>query len=123
MIREYLGKKAAEAVDRSKYGDTRIGRISSTILDEERLENYHGLHSIGSDLNDPYLRYRMLAFAIAVNAVSWLGVFLLPSFVSKLVLAFTLLFSKGGAPFSSPRAWFYDDGCLFVIALLVSGTN
>ena len=125
MIREYIGKKAAEKIDRSKYGDTKVGRITSTILDDERLENIHndGLNAIGSDLNNPYLRYRMLAFAIAVNSISWLAVFLLPSAVSKLVLACSLIFSKGGTPPHNPGVWFYNDGCLFGIAFLVSRTK
>ncbi len=108
MIREYLGKKAAETIDRSKYGDTKIGRITSTILDEERLENipHAGLHSISAELNHPYLRYRMLAFAVVINAISWLSVFLLPFVVSKLVLALALIFSKGGILLVAPAFGF-----------------
>lgn len=108
MIREYLGKKAAETIDRSKYADTRIGRITSTILDEERLEDigHDGLNSISADLNHPYLLYRNFAFALAVNAISWLSVFLLSSVVSKLVLALTLIFSKGGLLLVAPAFGF-----------------
>ena len=117
MIREYIGKKAAEKIDRSKYGDTKVGRITSTILDDERLENIHndGLNAIGSDLNNPYLRYRMLAFAIAVNSISWLAVFLLPSVVSKLVLACSLIFSKGGLLLITPVFGFTMMGVYSVL--------
>jgi hypothetical protein len=105
MIREYLGKKAAGAIDRSKYGNTKVGRITSTILDDQRLEDI-GYDGLNSDLGHPHLRYRMLAFAIVVNVVSWLAVFLLPSVVSKLVLVLALILPKGGILLIAPAFGF-----------------
>ena len=104
MIREYLGKKAAEKIDNSKYGYTKIGKITSTILDDARLEDigHDGLNSLGENLNNPYLYYRMFGLAVAVNAISWLSVFLIPSVVSKLVLALTLILPKGGSLLVAP---------------------
>lgn len=108
MIREYLGKKAAGAIDRSKYADTRIGKITTTILDDDRLGDIgsDGLHSLGGDLNHPPLRYRSIAFAIGVNAISWLAVFLLPNVVSKIVLVLALIFPKGGVLLIAPAFGF-----------------
>jgi hypothetical protein len=108
MIREYLGKKAAGAIDRSKYADTRIAKITTTILDDDRLENIHddGLSSIGVDLEHPYLRYRALGLAIVVNAISWLGVFLFPAVVSKIALLLAVILPKGGVLLIAPAFGF-----------------
>ena len=98
MIREYLGEKAAKAIDRTKFGDTKAGKISAAILDDERLEDigYGGLISISDDLRIPYLRYRVFTWAIVVNATSWLSVFLIPSLVSKpLWQSFQPFFNPG----------------------------
>ena len=108
MIREYLGEKAAKAIDRTKFGDTKAGKISAAILDDERLEDigYGGLISISDDLRIPYLRYRVFTWAIVVNATSWLSVFLIPSLVSKLVLACSFAFSKGRLLLAMPAGGF-----------------
>ena len=52
------------------------------------------------------MRYNTLAYAIAVNAISWLSVLLLPSVVSKLVLALALISSKGGLLLIAPAFGF-----------------
>ena len=108
MIREYLGKKAAESIDRSKYGDTKIGKVASTILDEERVEEYgfEGLGSIRSGPGHSSSRYRILLYGAAVNATSWLAVLLIPTVVSKLVIGFSLIFSKGGLLLVTPSLGF-----------------
>ena len=98
MIREYLGRKAAETIDRTKFGGTKIGKISTVVLDDERLADirHDGLISAGGDQTNPYLQYEMLVWAIIVNAISWLSVFVIPSVVSKLVIASALILPKGG---------------------------
>ena len=123
MIREYFGKKAAETIDRSRFRDTKVGKISSLILDEERFDELgqSGFGSLDDNLDPPHVRYRMMAIAVAVNAISWLSVFLFPSAVARLVLVLSFVFSKGGillvAPalgftmiglFSLLRIWFPD---------------
>ncbi len=119
MIREYLGKKAAETLDRTKFGNTRVGKISTTVLDDARLEDIgsDGLISIGESLNNPYLHYRAFYFAIAVNLISWLSVFLIPSVVSKLVLAFGLIFSKGAVLLLAPALGFTIMGAYSLLRL------
>ena len=125
MIREYLGRKATETIDRSKYGYTKIGKISSTILDDARLEDigHDGLNSISNKLNNPYLRYRMFVLAIAVNVVSWLSVFLIPSVVSKLVLAFAFIFSKGGLLLVAPALGFTMMGIYSLLRIWLPERN
>ncbi len=117
MIREYLGRKAAETIDRTKFGDTTLGKISATVLDDARLEDigHDGFISIGENLNNPYLRYRTFSFAIAVNAISWLSIFIIPSVVSKLVLVCALILPKGGLLLVLPSLGFTIVG---VYALL-----
>ncbi len=104
MIREYLGRKAAEAVDRTKFGDTKAGKISALILDDERLEDigYEGLQTVSDDLRNPYLKYRLFSLAVAVNGISWLSVFLIPSAVSKLATACALILPKGAVWLVAP---------------------
>jgi hypothetical protein len=94
MIREYFGKKAAQTIDRSKYGNTKIGAVASTILDDERLVN-SGIDRFDSGSESYPVGFRMPLAAVLINAACWLSVFLMPSVVSKLVLVFSLIFSKG----------------------------
>lgn len=94
MIKERLGKKAADSIERSKYGQTKIGKISSTYLDEER--SYSALSSVIDEMQHPYFRRRIYWIAGAINLTSWVSVFFLHFLVSKVVLALALIFSKGG---------------------------
>lgn len=94
MIREFLGKKAAQRVDKSKYGQTRIGKVATTILDDERLENF-GLGGLDSGLESNHAGYSMPMAALIANLVYWPAVLLAPSVVSKFVIAFSLIFLKG----------------------------
>ncbi len=98
MIREYLGKKAARSIERSKYGQTKIGKMSATYLDEDRIEDhgYATMASVTDELQHPYFRYHIYWIALATNLISWLSVIFLPFIVSKIVLSLALIFSKGG---------------------------
>lgn len=111
MIREYLGGKVAKKIDHTKFGRTRAGKISAAILDDERLEEigHNHLNSIGENSN-PYLLNRFFALTIAINAISWLSVFLIPSVVSRLVLACSFIFSKGGFLLAMPAGGFTIRG-------------
>lgn len=108
MIREYLGRKVAKKIDRTKFGGTKAGRLTTTILDDERLEEmgHERLQSLGENLGHPYLQYRMFALTIGVNVISWLPIFLIPSAVSRLVLACSFIFSKGGMLLLLPAGGF-----------------
>jgi hypothetical protein len=108
MIREYLGKKAADKIERTRFGGTRVGRISTVILDDGRLEDIGslGLTSLGHNLHDPRSRTRVLAWAAITNLLSWLTILLIPKMVSKLVFAFGLLLPKGGAVLLAPTFGF-----------------
>ena len=112
MIREYLGKKAAETIDHTKFGDTKVGKISVAILDDERLEDigFEGLTSGEKKQHDRYSRYRIFVWPISVNAVSWLSVFLIPSIVSKLALACALILPKGALLLVTPVLGFTVKG-------------
>ena len=111
MIREYLGKKVADKIDRTTFGGTRVGKISTAILDDGRLEDIgsHSLTSLTDRLQDSHSRFRVLAAAAITNVVSWLTVLLLPSVVSKLVFALSLL-PKGGAVLLAPSFGFTLTG-------------
>ncbi len=98
MIREYLGRKVAKKIDRTKFGDTKAGKISAVLLDDGRLDDigHDYLNSLAENQNHPYLLNRIFVLTIVINLISWLPVFLIPSAVSRLVLAFSFIFSKGG---------------------------
>lgn len=117
MIREYLGKKAANTIERSRYGKTNIGKISATYLDEERLEDHghNALASVADELQHPYFRYRVYWVAATINLVSWSSVVFLPFVVSKIALVLALLFSKGGLLLIIPA---FSSTMLAVYALL-----
>jgi hypothetical protein len=108
VIREYLGKKAAQRLDRTKFGGTRTGKISAVVLDDDRLDDvgYAGLLSIGDKLQNPRLRFRTFALAIAVNCISWISLFVIPSVVAKVALAFALILPKGGLILAAPALGF-----------------
>ncbi len=112
MIREYLGRKAAERIDRTKFGDTKVGKISAAIFDDERFEDigFEDLAFEKRKQHGRYSRYRPFVWPISVNAVSWLSVFLIPSTVSKLALAFALIVPKGALLLVMPVLGFTVKG-------------
>lgn len=93
MIREYLGKKAAERIDRSKYADTRTGKVAATILDNERLLDLgsDNLVSLSDNADHPFFRARIVGLATVSNLVSYFAVFIIPGIVEKLVLGLSLI--------------------------------
>lgn len=93
MIRDFVGKKAAERIDRSKYGDTRAGKVAATILDNERLLDLGSddVVALSDNADHPLFRARILGFAAVSNVVSYLAVFLVPGIVEKLVLGLSLI--------------------------------
>lgn len=117
MIREYLGKKVANLVDNSRYGNTRFGAVASTFLDDSRLEDAgtDGFTSMAFDLEHPYKRYQAVAYAVIANAISWLMVLLAPSAVSNLALAFGMIFSKGGLLLTAPALGFTIVGAYLLL--------
>ena len=119
MIREYLGKKASRAIDNSRFKHNKAARITATILDDEKLDNLglNALNTIHEELHHPYLRYRMFAIAIAVNALSWLLVLVTPTLISKLVTACALIFPKGPALLLAPATGFTMMGVFSLLRI------
>lgn len=124
MIREFLGKKAAESIDRTKFARTRTGKVAATILDDDRLVDLarSGSASIADKSDRPVIRKNIYAFAAAANILSYMAVFLIPTVVSKVVLALSLIFSKAPIILLAPsfgftmigtysllRKWFPED--------------
>ncbi len=98
MIKDYLGKKASEAIESSKLGDTKAGQTAASYLDTEKREakTYDNFAIVTDEMQHSYYRRRIIVIALAVNLLSWLAVLFLNGLVSNLVLAAGLIFSKGG---------------------------
>ncbi len=125
MIREYLGKKASQAIYNSRFKHNKAARITATVLDDEKLDEigHIGLSAIHEELNHPYLRFRMFALAIAINAFSWLLVLFTPTFVSKLVTACALIFPKGAALLLAPATGFTMMGVFSLLRVYFPEQN
>lgn len=105
MIRDYFERKAADAIDRSRIGNTRSGKVAVALLDPERIDNEVYVHDLSNSEASPGYR-RLLILFVAANAVSWLSVFLLPSFVSAVVIAFQLILPKASLVLLAPAVGF-----------------
>ncbi|HMT09893.1 MAG TPA: hypothetical protein PKA82_18045 [Pyrinomonadaceae bacterium] len=108
MIREYVGKKAAEKLVSSKFGSTRAGKVAATILDDDRLMDLGSpdVRNLSDNADHPFFRKRILIYAVITNLISYLSVFLIPGIVSKFVLVLTLILPKGGLILLAPAFGF-----------------
>lgn len=102
MIREYLGKKAAEAIDRSKHGHTKTGKVVTTVLDDDRLVDL----AVVSTATKIGFGDRPVLFAVVANVVSWGSVILIPGVVSKVATGLSLMFPKAAALLLAPAMGF-----------------
>jgi len=108
MLREFLGKKAADAVDKSRYGETKVGKVAAVILDDDRLleneqERFFSEHH---KFTGSVFSGRTFVLALIANLISWASVLLIPNIVAKLVIVLTLLLPKGGLLLVAPAFGF-----------------
>jgi len=99
VIREFLGKKAAEKIDRSRHGNTKVGNVVTAILDDERLVEMAAAPPSARISTDTFIGSadRIILFALVANLVSWGSVILMPGVVSIIASSLSLVLPKAGA--------------------------
>ena len=116
MIREILERKAAKVIAGSRFGHTRVAKVSAAILDEETFGEVDS-GSLPESLSNPSLLHRTLLLCLAVNAVSWLSIIVVPSAVLVLVTGFNLLISKGSLLLLAPAFGFTMFGAFSILRM------
>jgi hypothetical protein len=97
-VKEVIKKKIAGKIDESKYGRTRAGALVSTVLDDDKLDamTSRGLTAMTTDMRSRRHSFRATVVSFTIVLISWLLLLLLPQFIHYLVIAVSLITSKGG---------------------------